>query len=179
MRSSLTVDRPPDTVFCVNDLLTLEDQVLGPPGGPAAPPPARRAESHPEEVPVIKAAGEAARTPLHRTSRLLSVFPRRCRHTRDTIAGYLFIAPFFAFYGVFLVYPSIAGFWISLHRWGLLGTDIIFVGLQNYSQLRQATDGRTYRPHLDRPKRRTVYYGCCERSGLFQDAVPSEAGAVP
>ncbi|MBV9279299.1 MAG: sugar ABC transporter permease [Chloroflexi bacterium] len=54
---------------------------------------------------------------------------------RDTIAGYLFIAPFLFFYGIFLVYPSIEGFWISLHNQSLLGTGVSFVGLDNYRRL--------------------------------------------
>jgi multiple sugar transport system permease protein len=54
---------------------------------------------------------------------------------RDTIHGYLFLAPFLAFYVVFLIAPIFAGFWISLHHWELVGTSIEWVWLDNYVRL--------------------------------------------
>jgi multiple sugar transport system permease protein len=54
---------------------------------------------------------------------------------RDTLHGYLFLAPFLFFYIVFLIGPIFAGFWISLHHWELVGTGIQWVGLQNYVRL--------------------------------------------
>lgn len=57
------------------------------------------------------------------------------RAARDTLHGYLFLVPFFFFYLIFLVYPAIQGFWISLHQWDLLGTNTRFVGLANYQRL--------------------------------------------
>jgi multiple sugar transport system permease protein len=64
-----------------------------------------------------------------------SPLDRRRVGARDTVQGYLFIAPFLFFFAVFLVYPSIQGFWISLHRWTLLGANVSFVGLENYRRL--------------------------------------------
>lgn len=57
------------------------------------------------------------------------------RSTRDTVQGYLFLAPFLFFYAVFLIWPLIQGFWISLHNWELIGTNISFIGLNNYARL--------------------------------------------
>ena len=54
---------------------------------------------------------------------------------RDTVHGYLFLAPFLAFYFVFLIAPIFAGFWISLHHWELVGTGVQWVGLNNYVRL--------------------------------------------
>jgi len=62
--------------------------------------------------------------------------PRLRRH-RDTIDGYLFLAPFLAIYGLLLVYPFLKGIWISLHDWNLMAVAFDpsakeFVGLENY-----------------------------------------------
>jgi multiple sugar transport system permease protein len=59
----------------------------------------------------------------------------RSRRGRDTFHGYAFLAPFLLFYVVFLVYPILQGFWISLHHWELVGTDVRWAGLQNYQRL--------------------------------------------
>ncbi len=54
---------------------------------------------------------------------------------RDTIEGYLFLAPFLLVYIVFLVYPLFRGIWISLHRWDLLIGQMGWAGLDNYVKM--------------------------------------------
>lgn len=56
------------------------------------------------------------------------------RESRAQIVGILFILPYALFWGVFLVWPMIYGFFISLHVWDLLGSST-FVGLDNYVKL--------------------------------------------
>jgi multiple sugar transport system permease protein len=59
------------------------------------------------------------------------------RAARDTISGYLFLAPFFLLYCVLKLWPIVNGFWISLHRWETFGTNISFLGLGNYQRILQ------------------------------------------
>jgi multiple sugar transport system permease protein len=54
---------------------------------------------------------------------------------RDALAAYIFLAPFFAVYLIFLVYPFFKGLWISLHDWELAGTYREFIGFRNYQDL--------------------------------------------
>lgn len=54
---------------------------------------------------------------------------------RETIAAYLFIAPFFILYAIFTLLPIFQSFWISLHNWEIVGTNIRFIGTQNYTRL--------------------------------------------
>lgn len=56
---------------------------------------------------------------------------------RDTIAAYLFLLPFLLVYGVFLVYPLLRGFWVSLHDWDLLIGQLAFVDFSNYIRMVQ------------------------------------------
>jgi multiple sugar transport system permease protein len=49
----------------------------------------------------------------------------------DNLKAYLFLAPFLIVYSLFMLYPIIKGFIISLHDW-TLGMDSTFVGVQNY-----------------------------------------------
>lgn len=56
---------------------------------------------------------------------------------RDTIDGYLFLAPFLAVYCLFLVFPFLKGIWISFHDWNLMAVAFNpdakeFIGLKNY-----------------------------------------------
>lgn len=53
----------------------------------------------------------------------------------DALVAYVFLAPFFAVYLVFLVYPFFKGLWISLHDWELAGTYREFIGFRNYQDL--------------------------------------------
>ncbi|MEM7532776.1 MAG: sugar ABC transporter permease [Chloroflexota bacterium] len=54
---------------------------------------------------------------------------------RDTLVGYSFALPFIVLYVIFTLYPIVRGFWISLHKWELVGTNIQFIGLSNYQRL--------------------------------------------
>ncbi|QPC83394.1 sugar ABC transporter permease [Phototrophicus methaneseepsis] len=54
---------------------------------------------------------------------------------RDTFIGYAFVLPFLILFTIFTLYPILQGFWISLHDWELVGTNIQFVGLNNYNRL--------------------------------------------
>ncbi len=54
---------------------------------------------------------------------------------RDTIAGYAFVIPFLILFTIFTLYPIIRGFWISLHKWELVGTNIQYIGFKNYERL--------------------------------------------
>jgi multiple sugar transport system permease protein len=45
--------------------------------------------------------------------------------------GYIFILPTLIFFSVFLIYPMINAFWLSLHKWNLL-TPMVNVGLDNF-----------------------------------------------
>jgi cellobiose transport system permease protein len=49
-------------------------------------------------------------------------------------APYLFIAPFFVIFAIFGAFPMIYTFWVSLHKWELLGTNT-WIGLGNYTKL--------------------------------------------
>lgn len=50
--------------------------------------------------------------------------------TRVKMAPYLFILPFFLFFAIFGLYPTLYGLWISLHT-GI--SEYVFVGLRNYT----------------------------------------------
>ena len=49
-------------------------------------------------------------------------------------APYAFIAPFFIVFAIFGAFPMIYTFWVSLHKWDLLGANS-WVGLGNYTKL--------------------------------------------
>jgi multiple sugar transport system permease protein len=72
--------------------------------------------------------------PARRSARLPFIHRRV---VRDTISGYLFLAPFLFFYFLLKLLPIINGFWISLHRWETIGTNISFIGLGNYQRILQ------------------------------------------
>ncbi len=54
---------------------------------------------------------------------------------RETLVGYAFALPFIILYAIFTLIPIIRGFWISLHKWELVGTNIQFLGASNYQRL--------------------------------------------
>lgn len=54
---------------------------------------------------------------------------------RDTVQGYLFLAPFLFVYSIFLIFPVFRGIYISLHRWDLLSGKRGFVGFSNYVRM--------------------------------------------
>ena len=47
-------------------------------------------------------------------------------------SNYLFILPIFILFGVFIVYPIVYNFIISFYEWSGVGSDKVYVGLQNY-----------------------------------------------
>jgi multiple sugar transport system permease protein len=59
------------------------------------------------------------------------------RAARDALSALLFLLPFGIFYCLLKLWPIAEGFWISLHRWETIGTNISFVGLGNYQRLMQ------------------------------------------
>ena len=48
--------------------------------------------------------------------------------------GYLFVAPFFVLFGIFILYPIGFSLWLSFRDWSLVGP-ARYVGLQNYRDL--------------------------------------------
>lgn len=59
----------------------------------------------------------------------------RRRTRRRTLTAYLFLAPFLALFGTFVIAPAIFGAWISLTDWSPFRDEQNFVGLQNYLNL--------------------------------------------
>lgn len=62
---------------------------------------------------------------------------RSTRKGRDATIAYLFILPFMVLYVLFTFLPILQNFWISLHNWDVIGTNIQFIGLQNYERILQ------------------------------------------
>ena len=60
---------------------------------------------------------------------------RKPARARRTLSAYLFLAPFLVLFAVFVLYPAVFGFWVSLHNWNQLLPLHPFVGLQNYIDL--------------------------------------------
>jgi len=62
--------------------------------------------------------------------------PWRSRLSRWEAKGapYAFVTPFFAVFAIFGAFPMAYTFWVSLHRWDLIG-DHTFTGLENYRKL--------------------------------------------
>lgn len=54
---------------------------------------------------------------------------------QQTITALLFIAPFGILYAIFTIIPIFQTFWISLHRWEIMGTNIRYLGLKNFERL--------------------------------------------
>jgi|LSQX01.1.fsa_nt_gb lactose/L-arabinose transport system permease protein len=50
--------------------------------------------------------------------------------------AYLFISPFFILFGLFMLFPFLYSFWISLHSWDGVSLPI-FIGFTNYTRLFQ------------------------------------------
>lgn len=55
------------------------------------------------------------------------------RKRRNLLTAFIFIAPFLILYLVFTIAPMVYGFYVSLHRWGLMGKQG-FIGLDNYQR---------------------------------------------
>ena len=54
---------------------------------------------------------------------------RRRRRRADNLRGWLYCLPFLAAFVLFLIWPTIYGFWMSLTGTSLAGTKTGFVGL--------------------------------------------------
>ena len=55
---------------------------------------------------------------------------------RKTLTALCFVLPFFLLYTLFVIWPVIQGFYVSLHRWSLMGRGE-FRGLRNYVRFLQ------------------------------------------
>lgn len=54
---------------------------------------------------------------------------------RDGLAALGFLLPYGLLFTTFLLVPLAYGFWISLHKWQLLGHEAPFVGVRNYGDI--------------------------------------------
>ena len=54
---------------------------------------------------------------------------------QQTVTAVFFIAPFAILYSIFTIIPIFQTFWISLHRWEIMGTNINYLGLKNFERL--------------------------------------------
>ena len=63
--------------------------------------------------------------------------PRRYNRKllRNSAIAYAFLAPFLLLYFLFTLLPIFQSFWISLHNWEIVGTNIHFIGVHNYVRL--------------------------------------------
>ncbi len=64
-----------------------------------------------------------------------SIFRLSKIERQDALVGILFITPFIILYLIFNFLPILQGFWISLHNWDVIGTNVKFIGLRNYEIL--------------------------------------------
>ncbi len=53
----------------------------------------------------------------------------------SALTPYLFLAPYLTLFFVFVIAPTVYGFWISLHNWDFTLPGKPFVGLDNYTEL--------------------------------------------
>lgn len=56
---------------------------------------------------------------------------------RTSLSGWLFVLPSFAHLSVFVLFPILFAFYLSLHRWDVLKPEKPFVGFANYAHLMQ------------------------------------------
>ena len=54
---------------------------------------------------------------------------------QQTVTAFLFILPFGILYTIFTILPIFQTFYISLHRWEIMGTNIRYLGLRNFERL--------------------------------------------
>jgi ABC-type sugar transport system permease subunit len=59
-----------------------------------------------------------------------SITPRKLRFFKESLTGYLFVAPALILIFMFGIFPVGFALYVSLHKWRILRTD--FVGLNNY-----------------------------------------------
>ena len=54
---------------------------------------------------------------------------------QQTITAFIFILPFGILYAIFTILPIFQTFYISLHKWEIMGTNIRYIGLKNFERL--------------------------------------------
>ena len=59
---------------------------------------------------------------------------------KDTITAYLFIAPALLLLTIFVIYPVIQLFWVSLHDWNILKDEMTFAGADNFQAVLSESD---------------------------------------
>lgn len=59
---------------------------------------------------------------------------RARRRRSDNIRGWLYCAPFLLAFGLFLIWPTVYGLWMSFTGTSLAGTNTQFVGLDNWAE---------------------------------------------
>lgn len=57
----------------------------------------------------------------------------KAKKRKTFLVAMAFILPFFILYTVFTIWPVVQGFYVSLHKWGLMGK-LKFVGFDNYTK---------------------------------------------
>ena len=57
----------------------------------------------------------------------------KARRRKTFLVALAFILPYFILYTVFTIWPVIQGFYVSLHKWGLMGKQD-FIGFDNYAK---------------------------------------------
>lgn len=57
---------------------------------------------------------------------------RRWRRRSDTLRGWIYCSPFLLAFGLFLIWPTVYGLWMSFTGTSLAGTNTEFVGLANW-----------------------------------------------
>ena len=83
---------------------------------------------------IVKQCG-AAMVRAKSSNRKYSIFRLSKIERQDALVGVLFITPFIILYLIFNFLPILQGFWISLHNWDVIGTNVKFIGLRNYEIL--------------------------------------------
>lgn len=57
----------------------------------------------------------------------------KAKKRKTFLVAMAFILPFFILYTVFTIWPVVQGFYVSLHKWGLMGK-LKFIGFDNYTK---------------------------------------------
>lgn len=57
----------------------------------------------------------------------------KAKKRKTFLVAMAFILPFFILYTVFTIWPVIQGFYVSLHKWGVMGK-LKFIGFDNYTK---------------------------------------------
>ncbi|ROS79154.1 carbohydrate ABC transporter permease [Cellulomonas sp. PhB143] len=82
-------------------------------------------------APASARANASRRAPGSRTAGAARTARRKTMRERDR-SGYVFVAPFAIATGLFLLWPTIYGLWMSFTNQSLTGTKSSFIGLDNY-----------------------------------------------